>query len=285
MKRYIKQSFDINSDWYDSDEVNELLVNCNPYERKVFGKLRNSSDPVVYLNGIVDATNLLGCRVSNAFIDLINIALTNVKSTNLNSTTSIKAGKTSEGEEVDWIVDYPIKDDPDYNKKRIKREIADEEDYYDLTHREGKYSEVKASDDILPFKEIQEGMKWSVDGHDYEVIKVVPHFTCTVTEDWIAEDSYKPCHEILKCKIGVDDAEEYIYIPGNAYWRLYSTGALNFPYDVYLAQSKGNDDEYVDDLPYGYDSYNDDYTPSATHGDYSPSNPWDAPGMSVRDFI
>lgn len=29
----------------------------------------------------------------------------------------------------------------------------------------------------------------------------------------------------------------------------------------------------------------DDYTPSATMGDYSPSNPWDAPGMSIRDFI
>lgn len=29
----------------------------------------------------------------------------------------------------------------------------------------------------------------------------------------------------------------------------------------------------------------DEYTPSATAGDYSPSNPWDAPGMSVRDFI
>lgn len=27
------------------------------------------------------------------------------------------------------------------------------------------------------------------------------------------------------------------------------------------------------------------YTPSSTNGDYSPSNPWDAPGMSVRDFI
>lgn len=25
--------------------------------------------------------------------------------------------------------------------------------------------------------------------------------------------------------------------------------------------------------------------PSCTYGDYSPSNPWDAPGMSVRDFI
>jgi hypothetical protein len=27
------------------------------------------------------------------------------------------------------------------------------------------------------------------------------------------------------------------------------------------------------------------YTPSAEHGDYSPSNPWDAPGMSIKDFI
>ncbi len=27
------------------------------------------------------------------------------------------------------------------------------------------------------------------------------------------------------------------------------------------------------------------YTPSATNGDYGPSNPWDAPGMSIRDFI
>lgn len=29
----------------------------------------------------------------------------------------------------------------------------------------------------------------------------------------------------------------------------------------------------------------DDYTPSAESGDYSPGNPWDAPGMSIRDFI
>ena len=29
----------------------------------------------------------------------------------------------------------------------------------------------------------------------------------------------------------------------------------------------------------------DRYTPSATAGDYSPSSPWNAPGMSVRDFI
>lgn len=29
----------------------------------------------------------------------------------------------------------------------------------------------------------------------------------------------------------------------------------------------------------------DDYIPSSTNGDYSPSNPWDAPGMKVSDFI
>ena len=27
------------------------------------------------------------------------------------------------------------------------------------------------------------------------------------------------------------------------------------------------------------------YTPSSTAGDYGPGNPWDAPGMSIRDFI
>ena len=34
------------------------------------------------------------------------------------------------------------------------------------------------------------------------------------------------------------------------------------------------------------DEYNAvEYCPSSTNGDYSPSNPWDAPGMSMRDFI
>ena len=37
---------------------------------------------------------------------------------------------------------------------------------------------------------------------------------------------------------------------------------------------------------YEYTETNDeDYTPSAENGDYSPSNPWDAPGMKLSDFI
>lgn len=30
---------------------------------------------------------------------------------------------------------------------------------------------------------------------------------------------------------------------------------------------------------------NEKYTRSSTNGDYSPSNPWDAPGMGISDFI
>ena len=29
----------------------------------------------------------------------------------------------------------------------------------------------------------------------------------------------------------------------------------------------------------------EDYIPSSTNGDYSPSNPWDAPGNCIADFI
>ena len=36
---------------------------------------------------------------------------------------------------------------------------------------------------------------------------------------------------------------------------------------------------------FGDDDDDEYYTPSATARDYSPSNPWDAPGMSIRDFI
>lgn len=37
--------------------------------------------------------------------------------------------------------------------------------------------------------------------------------------------------------------------------------------------------------PEEYESYEETYIRSSTNGDYSPSNPWDAPGMSVSDFI
>ena len=33
------------------------------------------------------------------------------------------------------------------------------------------------------------------------------------------------------------------------------------------------------------DGCEEEYCPSSTHGDYSPSCPWNAPGMSIKDFI
>lgn len=47
----------------------------------------------------------------------------------------------------------------------------------------------------------------------------------------------------------------------------------------------------VDDIRYeimyglSEDEEEEPYRPSATRGDYSPSSPWNAPGMSVSDFI
>ena len=42
--------------------------------------------------------------------------------------------------------------------------------------------------------------------------------------------------------------------------------------------------EYEFDID-GIRNEDDEYVPSAENGDYGPSNPWDAPGMSIKDFI
>ena len=49
----------------------------------------------------------------------------------------------------------------------------------------------------------------------------------------------------------------------------------------YEEEEELQDEEFQDEEE--FDDY--EYCPSATAGDYSPSNPWDAPGMSIRDFI
>lgn len=53
-------------------------------------------------------------------------------------------------------------------------------------------------------------------------------------------------------------------------YEIWIDGDGDFRWDV--IEEEEDDDEY-------------DYTPSATHGDYSPSCPWNAPGMSISDFI
>lgn len=134
-------------------------------------------------------------------------------------------------------------------------------------------------------------MVFYIDRFTKEVTSVAPdRKTCTVTEDWIAEDTGEPQHREYTYNIAEDNGEEYMYDPEYAeyakvgsddysWWaRKYASGADNYPW------SFDEEDDKTDEL--GTEEVEDDeYTSSATAGDYSPSNPWDAPGMSAKDFI
>lgn len=52
-------------------------------------------------------------------------------------------------------------------------------------------------------------------------------------------------------------------------------------YDIYERNKEKEDEEERQAMC----ANDEEYTPSATHGDYSPSCPWRAPGMSISDFI
>jgi hypothetical protein len=58
--------------------------------------------------------------------------------------------------------------------------------------------------------------------------------------------------------------------------------AYQIEYEFDIDGVRSEDEEWLDD-----DEFFDDeeYVPSSSRGDYGPSNPWDAPGMSLKDFI
>lgn len=66
--------------------------------------------------------------------------------------------------------------------------------------------------------------------------------------------------------------------------RKYSDKTLDIWIDGLKTEEPHNDIEY--DIPPEHEQNNyKQYVTSSTCGDYSPGNPWDAPGMSIRDFI
>lgn len=73
---------------------------------------------------------------------------------------------------------------------------------------------------------------------------------------------------------------------------------IEYAFNVDGIRSKDEDDEEDIDMLYhdasedelrkmgAFDNlHEEDYMPSSTSGDYSPSNPWDAPGNSISMFI
>lgn len=66
-------------------------------------------------------------------------------------------------------------------------------------------------------------------------------------------------------------------------------GMMDFCYGYEISSTEAEEIENAKGCPKYAEGtpscFENEYTPSATAGDYSPSNPWNAPGMSIRDFI
>lgn len=116
---------------------------------------------------------------------------------------------------------------------------------------------------------LQVGLWWDVDGHDIKVIAINGK-EAKIREKWIAEDTLEVVIRTETYDVVVIGNEEYLQSKDYSEFRLAAGGAFNYPFD-----EDDLEEEEVDEH---------DYT-SSTNRDYSPSNPWDAPGMSIKDFI
>lgn len=97
-------------------------------------------------------------------------------------------------------------------------------------------------------------------------------------EDIVSPDflgSFKPVKNIQKYNLTLkqdDKGNQLVTEPG------YGT------YTLYFADEDTARD-ILSQYEFDWDNYDDEYIPSSTYGDYSPSQPWRAPGMSKSDFI
>ena len=121
------------------------------------------------------------------------------------------------------------------------------------------------------------GLYWIEDGHKFEITEVDNQLAlCKVKESWTSEDTWEDVDNTSTYQM-LSDLNGYLYIANRNFpnFKLYPSSAFNCP-KSYL----NHEEEYeVDNEEVEYD------TPSATRGDYSPSAPWNAPGMSMKDFV
>ena len=104
------------------------------------------------------------------------------------------------------------------------------------------------------------------------LFKALDYYLMRTNEKYISWARMSEIATILKDGLIEDDEEEaYCYMADVA--ELSDTEAEYFGLD--MEQYRDATDEDVDNHP----------APSSTDGDYSPTNPWDAPGMSVSDFM
>lgn len=129
-----------------------------------------------------------------------------------------------------------------------------------------------------------EGLYWDQDGHTMTVTQVDSQLsTAIITEQWISEDTWEDKSDEDLYLIFKDDGG-HIYFQNKKYpkYKLYAQNAFN-----YRSKVPHDQDElaFLDDDEDDYPEYEEEDYRSSTMRDYGPSNPWDAPGMSVKDFI
>ena len=80
MKRMIVSSSLTNKGktWLASSEVDEFVKQMDSDEKKIVGKVANSTDPKLYLEAVADAVEILGVEVSSAFDSFLNGGLENL---------------------------------------------------------------------------------------------------------------------------------------------------------------------------------------------------------------
>lgn len=104
--------------------------------------------------------------------------------------------------------------------------------------------------------------------------RAVDYFRSRTEENYIPYSRLEELATVFKDGLIEDDKESAMEYFGNCGLEDYERDFLGIPDEEY---PYGECQESIDDV--------DDYCLSATAGDYSPGNPWDAPGMSISDFI
>lgn len=89
------------------------------------------------------------------------------------------------------------------------------------------------------------------------------------------------------------DAHRYLFMENDVYIKAEEHTLIALAAALRESQVEGTLSDLAYQIEYFFDvdgvrdldDEDEEYVPSAENGDYSPSNPWDAPGMSAKDFI
>ena len=134
---------------------------------------------------------------------------------------------------------------------------------------------------------------------DEELITVFETYLLTVKADGDLDEKLRMLTDetITVMKTYMPDIwkeEEVMRKCSNCKYRAFESmfGVVDYCLDYTIAVSEEDEikaasdcPKYEEGTPACLERDEDGYYSSATNGDYGPSNPWDAPGMSIKDFI